>query len=243
MIVTGTNSVSFAKRQAYFLKENWDWTCHLSGKQLAFLTFETRLSKKDPVLESNVKNQDLFWSKTSKIGACSGFLKVKNRPQSVAHTRTPDIRKFLPPPGYAPLVVSKLYTKLQQLSLSKTAILEPIPHDDISVNRVHEIHKSRLQIIRSDNLAKQITYVLSPDHPEWSWKLFLWVLVFSCTIGGGWNPSLPHLFYCLSTHNSWTLCGCPRQLLICRREVEKCNFCKQRIPSFSSFLWTGKKSF
>ena len=51
MIVTGTNAVSFAKRQAYFLKENWDWTCYFSGKQLAFLTFETRLSKNDPVLE------------------------------------------------------------------------------------------------------------------------------------------------------------------------------------------------
>ena len=91
MIVTGTNSVSFAKRQAYFLKENWDWTCHFSGKQLAFLTFETRLSKRDPVLELNVKNQDLFWSKTSKIGACSGFLELKSRPWSVAHTRIPNI--------------------------------------------------------------------------------------------------------------------------------------------------------
>ena len=47
MIVTGTNSVSFAKRQAYTLKENWDWTCHFSGKQLAF----SRLSEKDLVLE------------------------------------------------------------------------------------------------------------------------------------------------------------------------------------------------
>ena len=26
MIVTGTHLVSVAKRQAYFLKENWDWT-------------------------------------------------------------------------------------------------------------------------------------------------------------------------------------------------------------------------
>ena len=51
MTVTGTSSVSFAKRQVYFLKENWDWTCHFSGKQLAFLTLETRLSKKNPVLE------------------------------------------------------------------------------------------------------------------------------------------------------------------------------------------------
>ena len=51
MIVTGTNSVSFAKRQAYFLKENWGWTCHFLGKQLTFLTFETRLSKKEPVLQ------------------------------------------------------------------------------------------------------------------------------------------------------------------------------------------------
>ena len=52
MIVTGTNSVSFVTRQAYFLKENWQWTCHFSGEQLAFLTFESRLSKKDPFLES-----------------------------------------------------------------------------------------------------------------------------------------------------------------------------------------------
>ena len=51
MIVTGTNSVSFPKRQAYILKENWDWPCHFSGKQPAFLTFETTLPKKDPVLE------------------------------------------------------------------------------------------------------------------------------------------------------------------------------------------------
>ena len=51
IIVTDTNLVSFAKRQAYFLKENLDWTCHFSGKQLAFLTFETRWSKKDPLLE------------------------------------------------------------------------------------------------------------------------------------------------------------------------------------------------
>ena len=46
----------------------------------------------------------LFWSKTSKskacsgvklqkFGACSGFLEVKNRPWSVAHTRIPDIGK------------------------------------------------------------------------------------------------------------------------------------------------------
>ena len=51
MVVTDTNSASFSKRQAYFLKENLNWTCHFSGKQLAFLTFETRLSKKDSVLE------------------------------------------------------------------------------------------------------------------------------------------------------------------------------------------------
>ena len=59
MIVTGTNSVSFTKRQAYFLKKigiviyqesNWH-----------FLKSETRLSKKI-----------LFWSKTLKIRTCSG---------------------------------------------------------------------------------------------------------------------------------------------------------------------------
>ena len=32
--------------------------------------------------------------KISRFGACSGFLEVKNRPWSVAHTRIPDIRKF-----------------------------------------------------------------------------------------------------------------------------------------------------
>ena len=39
----------------------------------------------------------LFWSKTSKFEACSGFLEAKNRTWSVAHTRIPDIRKS--PPG------------------------------------------------------------------------------------------------------------------------------------------------
>ena len=37
------------------------------------LVFKTRLSKKDPVLEQNVKNQGLFWKKSSKFGACFGF--------------------------------------------------------------------------------------------------------------------------------------------------------------------------
>ena len=69
MTVTGTNSVSFAKKQAYFLKENRDSTCHFSGKQLAFLTFETRLSKKI-----------LFWSKTLKIRACSRVKRQKSGP-------------------------------------------------------------------------------------------------------------------------------------------------------------------
>ena len=69
MIVTGTNSVSFAKRQAYFLKENWDCTCHFAGKQLAFLTFETRLSRRI-----------LFWRKTLKIETCSGLKLQKSGP-------------------------------------------------------------------------------------------------------------------------------------------------------------------
>ena len=46
----------------------------------------------------------LFWSKTSKIGACSGFLEVKNRSWSIAHTRVPDIRKF--PLGQIPANVT-----------------------------------------------------------------------------------------------------------------------------------------
>ena len=45
------HSVSLLKDRHIFLKENWDWTCYFSGKQLAFLMFEIRLSKKDPDLE------------------------------------------------------------------------------------------------------------------------------------------------------------------------------------------------
>ena len=36
MIVTDTHAVSFAKRPAYRLTENWDKTCHFSWKQLSF---------------------------------------------------------------------------------------------------------------------------------------------------------------------------------------------------------------
>ena len=41
MIVTGTHvhSVSFAKRQAHFLKENWDWTCHFFRKAIGIFDF------------------------------------------------------------------------------------------------------------------------------------------------------------------------------------------------------------
>ena len=44
----------------------------------------------------------MFWSKTSKIGACSGFLELKHRPWSVSDTRIPDIRKSPPPRAFAP---------------------------------------------------------------------------------------------------------------------------------------------
>ena len=72
--------VSLLKDRHTFLKENRDWTCHFSGKQLTLLTFETRLSKKIP-LSSKALNR----TKSSKFGACSGFLEVKNRCWSVAH--------------------------------------------------------------------------------------------------------------------------------------------------------------
>ena len=60
--------------------------------------FETRLSKKDHVMEYNFKKLGLFWCKTSKFGACSGFLEVKDRPWSLAHIRITDSRKSPPPP-------------------------------------------------------------------------------------------------------------------------------------------------
>ena len=62
----------FAKRQAYFVKENWDWTCHFSVKQVAFLTFKTRLSKKDPLLEQTSGH---FLEETSKFAACAAIWK------------------------------------------------------------------------------------------------------------------------------------------------------------------------
>ena len=73
-------------------------------KQLGFLTFEPGHWRPD------CQKRILFWSKTSKsrtcsgvklqkFGACFGFLEVKNRPWSVAHTRIPNIRKFSPPGG------------------------------------------------------------------------------------------------------------------------------------------------
>ena len=78
-------------------------------KQLGFLTFEPGHWRPD------CPKRILFWSKTSKsracsgvkhenFGACSGFLEVKNRPWSVAHTLIPDIRKFPHPPGCYPQV-------------------------------------------------------------------------------------------------------------------------------------------
>ena len=49
-------------------------------------------------LVKTLKNQGLFWRKSSKFGFCSRFLEVKNRPWLVAHTRIPDISKF--PQGF-----------------------------------------------------------------------------------------------------------------------------------------------
>ena len=58
------------------------------------------------------------------------------------------------------------------------------------------------------------------------------------------SGSLNTLRFLWLTRYITTIYCCQRQLLICPREVEKCNFCKQsRIPSFSNFLWSGKKSF
>ena len=70
-------------------------------KATGILTFEPGCWRPD------CQKRILFWSKTSKsrtcsgvklqkFGACSGFLEVKNRPWSVAHTRIPDIRKSPP---------------------------------------------------------------------------------------------------------------------------------------------------
>ena len=58
-----------------FLKENWDWTCHFSGKQLALLMLETRLSNKDSGLDKYFKNQGLFWKNVPKSGPVLDFWK------------------------------------------------------------------------------------------------------------------------------------------------------------------------
>ena len=97
----------------HFAKQKWrhQGAGNKRWKQLGFLTFE--LGRWRPDCQKRI----LFWSKTSKsracsgvklqtFGACSGFLEVKNRPWSVAHTRIPDIRKFPPPRGYSWYIAS-----------------------------------------------------------------------------------------------------------------------------------------
>ena len=58
MIVTSTQCLLLKDRHT-FLKENWDWTCHFSGKQLATWC-----------LRPDCQKRILFWSKTLKIRAC-----------------------------------------------------------------------------------------------------------------------------------------------------------------------------
>ena len=68
------------------------------GLKSARRLLETRLSKKDPVLDQNFKNLGLFRKKFKILGLFWFFLKAKNRPWLVAYTRTPDIRKSPTPP-------------------------------------------------------------------------------------------------------------------------------------------------
>ena len=100
--------ISVIESLKHFAKQKWRHQAagNKKRKQLGFLTFEPGHLRPD------CRKRILFWSKTSKsracsevklqkFGACSGFLEVKNRPWSVAHTRIPNIRKF-PPRGQTP---------------------------------------------------------------------------------------------------------------------------------------------
>ena len=66
---------------------NWHFWCLRSDCQKTILS-----------LSKTLKIRACSGRTISKFQACSGFLEVKNRPWSVAHTCIPDIRKFLPSP-------------------------------------------------------------------------------------------------------------------------------------------------